>query len=177
MSEPEYRRITKDLTLTVAGLLARLALGMAFVYVSGSGTDSTEHGRLMWARVKGQTENALLRLPFKAVYLFRPAYIQPVHGVTSRTRWMRVLYRALGPFFPVWRTLFPRWVTTTEQVGKAMLVAALRGAPSRWWRIRTSTRWPGSEAPGPCWRRCSPAHDDETHRCQAPGVSRLRLQW
>lgn len=128
MGEPEYRRITKDLTLAVAGLLARLAPGMTFVYVSGSGTDSTEHGRLMWARVKGETENALLRLPFKAVYLFRPAYIQPVRGVASRTRWTRVLYRALGPFYPVW-TLFPRWVTTTEQVGKAMLVAARRGAP------------------------------------------------
>jgi uncharacterized protein YbjT (DUF2867 family) len=129
MSEPEYRRITKDLTLSVAGLLARISPEMTFVYISGSGTDSTEHGRLMWARVKGETENALLRLPFRAVYLFRPAYIQPVHGATSRTRWANVLYGVLGPLYPVWKALFPKWVTTTEQVGRAMLAAARHGAP------------------------------------------------
>lgn len=129
MSEPEYRHITKDLTLSVARLLARVAPAMTFVYVSGSGTDSSEHGRLMWARVKGETENALLRLPFKAVYLFRPAYIQPVHGATSRTRWANALYGLLGPLYPVWKALFPKWVTTTERVGRAMLAAARRGAP------------------------------------------------
>ncbi len=131
MPEPEYRRITKDLTLSVAGLLARLAPAMTFIYVSGSGTDSTEHGRLMWARVKGETENALRRLPFRAVYLFRPAYIQPVHGATSRTRWANLLYGVLGPLYPVWKALFPKWVTTTEQVGRAMLAAARQGAPGR----------------------------------------------
>jgi uncharacterized protein YbjT (DUF2867 family) len=129
MAEPAYRRITKDLTLSVARLLAPLSPGMTFIYVSGAGTDSTERGRSMWARVKGETENALLALPFKAVYLFRPAYIQPVHGARSRTRWTNVLYGALGPLFPVWKAFFPRWVTTTERVGKAMLAAARGRAP------------------------------------------------
>ena len=131
MPEPEYRRITKDLTLSVAGLLARLAPAMTFIYVSGSGTDSTERGRLMWARVKGETENALRRLPFRAVHLFRPAYIQPVHGATSRNRWATLLYGVLGPLYPVWKALFPKWVTTTEQVGRAMLAAVRQGAPGR----------------------------------------------
>jgi len=129
MGEADYRRVTKDLTLAVAGLLARVDPGMTFIYVSGAGTDSSERGRTMWARVKGETENALLRLPFRAAYMFRPAYIQPVHGVRSRTRWYALLYAALGPLYPVWKTLFPRWVTTTERVGRAMLVAARRGAP------------------------------------------------
>ncbi len=129
MSESAYRRVTKDLTLSVAELLARLDPGMTFVYVSGAGTDSTERGRSMWARVKGETENALLRLPFKAAYMFRPAYIQPVHGITSRTRWYRVAYAVVGPLYPVWKAIFPRWVTTTERIGRAMLAAARRGAP------------------------------------------------
>ena len=78
----------------------KLNPGMTFIYVSGQGTDSTEHGRVMWARVKGRTENALLRLPFKAAYMFRPGVIQPLHGIESRTRLYRVLYRMLGPSSP-----------------------------------------------------------------------------
>lgn len=128
-SEAAYRRVTKDLTLAVAGVLARLDPGMTFVYVSGAGTDSSGAGRVMWARVKGETENALLRLPFRAAYMFRPGYIQPVDGVTSRTRWYALLYAGLGPLYPVWKALFPRWVTTTQVLGKAMLAAARRGAP------------------------------------------------
>jgi hypothetical protein len=77
--------------------------------------------------VKGETENALLRLPLK-VYLFRPGYIQPLHGITSRTPWYRVVYAAFGPFYPVWRSLFPSRLTTTEFVGKAMLAAARQRA-------------------------------------------------
>ena len=88
-------------TLAAARTLSRLNPGMTFIYVSGAGTDSTERGRVMWARVKGQTENALLRLPFKAVYLFRPGLIQPLHGITSSTRLYRILYRALGPVLPL----------------------------------------------------------------------------
>jgi uncharacterized protein YbjT (DUF2867 family) len=131
MAEGPYRRVTYDLTLSAAALLAQRNPAMTFVYVSGAGTDSTERGRVMWARVKGETENALLRLPFKAAYMFRPAFIQPLHGATSRTRWYTLLYTAMGPLYPVWKALFPRWVTTTENVGKAMLVAARRGAPSK----------------------------------------------
>jgi uncharacterized protein YbjT (DUF2867 family) len=129
MSEPEYRRVTKDLTLAAGEVLARLNPSMTFEYVSGAGTDSTERGQVMWARVKGETENALLRLPFKGAYMFRPGYIQPLHGARSRTRSYRLLYAVLGPLYPVWRALFPRWVTTTELVGKAMLAVARNGGP------------------------------------------------
>ncbi len=96
MSEERYRRVTYDLTLGVARILADRNPGSAFVYVSGQGTDSTEKGRAMWARVKGATENALLRLPLR-VYLFRPGYIQPLHGITSRTRWYRLMYVVTTP--------------------------------------------------------------------------------
>jgi uncharacterized protein YbjT (DUF2867 family) len=92
MSEERYTKITYDLTLAVARTLSRLNPEMTFVYISGAGTDSTERGRSMWARVKGRTENALLRLPFKSPYMFRPAFIVPMHGVRSKTTWYRVLY-------------------------------------------------------------------------------------
>jgi uncharacterized protein YbjT (DUF2867 family) len=129
LTEEAYRRVTHDLTLAVARTLSRLNPGMTFSYVSGAGTDSTERGRVMWARVKGQTENALLRLPFKAVYLFRPGLIQPLHGITSSTRLYRILYRVLGPFLPLLKAVSPDSLTTTEQLGKAMIQAAMRGAP------------------------------------------------
>jgi len=129
MSEQDYSRVTYDFTMAAAGALARRSPGMTFIYVSGAGTDGTERGRTMWARVKGRTENALLRLPFKAACMFRPAFIQPRHGVTSKTRLYRVMYAVMGPLYPVWKTLFPAYVTTTEQVGRAMLEVARRGAP------------------------------------------------
>lgn len=130
LDEAAYRRVTHDLTLSVAGHLARWNPGMIFVYVSGVGTDSSERGRAMWARVKGETENALLRLPFRAAHMFRPAYIQPVHGAASRTRWLRRLNALATPLFPVLDRLAPRWVTTTERLGLAMLEAA-RGRVTR----------------------------------------------
>jgi uncharacterized protein YbjT (DUF2867 family) len=129
MSEQEYRHLTFDLTLGAAGTLAERNPGMTFIYVSGAGTDSTEHGRVMWARVKGATENALLRLPFKAAYMFRPGAIQPLHGVTSRTRLYRIIYAVTGPLWPILRRLFPNQVSTTERIGQAMLAAASKGAP------------------------------------------------
>lgn len=129
LTEEAYRRVTHDLTLAAARTLSRLNPNMTFIYVSGAGTDSTERGRIMWARVKGQTENALLRLPFKAVYLFRPGLIQPLHGITSSARLYRILYRVLGPFLPLLKAVWPDSLTTTEQLGKAMLHAVLRGAP------------------------------------------------
>lgn len=131
MAESEYRRVTYGFTLAAAQVLARLNPGMTFIYVSGAGTDSTERGRSMWARVKGETENALLRLPFKAAYMLRPAYIQPRHGVSSRTPWLRALYAVMTPLYPVWKGLFPKYVTTTEQVGRAMISVARNGAPKR----------------------------------------------
>src|SRR5664280_1229369 len=130
MEEVGYRRVTFDLTLAVARTLARLNPDMTFIYVSGTGTDSTERGRIMWARVKGETENALLRLPFKAAYMFRPGIIRPLHGITSKTRLYRIFYAVAGPLITLASPLLPRWVTTTEQVGRAMIRVGLRGAPS-----------------------------------------------
>ena len=129
MSEAEYRRVTYDFAIAAATELARLNPDMVFIYVSGAGTDSTGQGRAMWARVKGETENALLRLPFRAAYMFRPAYIHAAHGERSKTPSYRVLYSATGWLFPILRRLFPRHVITTEQLGRAMLRVA-REAPS-----------------------------------------------
>jgi hypothetical protein len=131
MKEADYRRITYDFTLAAARALARLNPGMTFVYVSGTGTDSSERGRTMWARVKGQTENALLALPFKAAYMFRPGVIVPLHGIKSGTRLVRISYAVVGPLLPLLRAVFPKYVTTTELMGRAMLAAAKRGAPKR----------------------------------------------
>jgi uncharacterized protein YbjT (DUF2867 family) len=128
MTEADYRRMTFDLTLSVARTLVERNPSMTFVYVSGVGTDSTENGRAMWARVKGATENALLKLPFKGAFMFRPGVIQPVHGVTSRTALYRLFYTLLGPFVSLARTFLPNQITTTERIGKAMLAIARRGA-------------------------------------------------
>ena len=130
MTEQDYRRVTYDITLGAAEVLARLNPKMTFIYVSGMGTDSSEHGRTMWARVKGETENALLRLPFQA-YMFRPGVIVPRHGIRSKTRLYRILYQALGPLLPLLRALFPKSVITTEELGRAMLNIAKEGAAKR----------------------------------------------
>ena len=129
MSEAQYARITHDLTLAAAEVLTRLNPQMTFVYVSGVGTDSSERGSVMWARVKGRTENALRRLPFKASYMFRPGVIQPMHGARSKTRVYAVTYLLAGWLLPLLRAMSPRRVLTTESVGRAMLAVARRGAP------------------------------------------------
>jgi uncharacterized protein YbjT (DUF2867 family) len=129
MSEEAYRHVTLDMTVAVGGVLARKNPGMTFVFVSGASTDSTERGRVMWARVKGAAENAVLKMPFKAAYMFRPGLIQPRHGIVSRTVSYRILYVVLAPLVALLRVLFPKAVTTTERVGWAMLEAAKRGAP------------------------------------------------
>jgi uncharacterized protein YbjT (DUF2867 family) len=126
-SEREYARINYDMTLAVAETLARIDPGMTFVYVSGQGTDSSERGRTMWARVKGRTENALLRLPFKAAYMLRPGIILPMHGIKSKTTLYRVFYSLMTPLYPVLRKFFPRAITTTEHVGRVMLRLARSG--------------------------------------------------
>jgi len=131
MKEADYHRITYDFTMAAAQTLARLSPGMTFIYVSGASTDSTERGRFMWARVKGKTENALLRLPFKASYMFRPGYIQPLHGIVSKTKAYRVIYAIMGPLYPLWRALLPKYMITTEDVGRAMLQVAKHGASER----------------------------------------------
>jgi uncharacterized protein YbjT (DUF2867 family) len=128
MNEQDYTRITYDLTLTVARTLLKLNTNMTFVYVSGTGTDSTEKGRSMWARVKGRTENYLLRLGFKAAYMFRPGYIQPLDGIKTKTSLYAAIYAVLGPLYPLLKAIAPSYVTTTRQVGRAMIRVALQGA-------------------------------------------------
>jgi uncharacterized protein YbjT (DUF2867 family) len=131
MKEEDYRRVTYDFTMAAARVLARLNPGMTFVYVSGTGTDSSERGRTMWARVKGKTENDLLRLPFKAAYMFRPGAIIPLHGVKSKTKLVGITYAVIGPLLPLLRAVFPKYVTTTERMGLAMIQVAQRGAVKR----------------------------------------------
>jgi uncharacterized protein YbjT (DUF2867 family) len=131
MSEESYRRITQELTLSVARTLVRLNPAMTFLYVSGAGTDSTEQGRIMWARVKGATENALLHMPFKAAYMIRPAAILPQNGIKSRTRLYQAFYTLGRPLFPILKALLPRYVTTTEILGRAMVRIAKQGAPKQ----------------------------------------------
>jgi uncharacterized protein YbjT (DUF2867 family) len=121
--------VTYALTLAAAGVLARLDPAMTFIYVSGAGTDSSGRGRMMWARVKGATENALFRLPFRAVCVFRPAMIVPLHGIKSKTKVYRVVYAAMGPILPLLYRAAPKYVTTTEQVGRAMIKVAKDGVP------------------------------------------------
>jgi uncharacterized protein YbjT (DUF2867 family) len=130
-TEPEYERITYAIPVAAAQALVKLNPGMTFVYVSGSGADSSERGRTMWARVKGKAENALLAMPFKAVYVFRPAFIQPLHGIRSRTKVYNALYAALGPLVPLVKRLAPGYVTTTEQLGRAMITVVKRGSSKR----------------------------------------------
>ena len=127
MSEEEYTRVTYDLTLGVARTLLRTSPDLTFLYVSGAGTDSTEKGRMMWARVKGRTENALLSLPLRAAYMFRPGAIMPLHGIRSSTRWYNAAYAAIRPIYPLLRRVAPTMITTTEQLGRAMLAVARKG--------------------------------------------------
>ncbi|MDP9052377.1 MAG: NAD-dependent epimerase/dehydratase family protein [Acidobacteriota bacterium] len=132
MKEEDYRRVTLDLTMAVARTMLRLnptneSGGMTFVYVSGAGTDSSEKGRVMWARVKGATENGLLAMAFKAAYMFRPGVIVPLHGITSKTKLYSSIYTAIRPVLPLLLRWFPQAVTTTEQVGRAMLAVVKHG--------------------------------------------------
>ena len=122
--EDEYRRITYDLTMNFGKTLARLNPDMTFCYVSGSGTDSTEKGKIMWARVKGKTENDLLKLPFKNAYMFRPGYIQPTKGLKNTYK----IYKVISPLYPVFKLFFPGYVVTLEELGKAMINLSLDGS-------------------------------------------------
>jgi uncharacterized protein YbjT (DUF2867 family) len=132
MNEAEYTRTTYDLTMRVAGTLARLNPSMTFCYVSGQATDGTGQGRIMWARVKGKTENDLSRLPFRAVYHFRPGLMRPTRGQKN----IKPVMRVAGALYPVMRVLFPRSVCTLEELGRAMLGAATRGYRNRVLEVR-----------------------------------------
>ena len=130
MKEADYERITYGIAAAAAGTLARLNPQMTFVFVSGAGSDSSEKGRVMWARIKGKAENAILRLPFKG-YVFRPGIIQPLHGIRSRTAVYNFGYAILGPLIPILRWAFPGRILTTGQIGRAMPKVARSGAPKR----------------------------------------------
>ncbi|WP_274650579.1 NAD-dependent epimerase/dehydratase family protein [Paenibacillus humicola] len=123
MKEEAYKRVTYDLTMHMAELLAEFNPDMTFVYVTGQGTDSTERGRSMWARVKGRTENDLLKLPFKAVYMFRPGYMHPTKGLNNTIRY----YAFITWMYPVLRRLWPNRILTLREVGIAMIHAAQYG--------------------------------------------------
>ena len=127
LKEEQYHRMTYDLTTAAAKAMLAASPRMVFCYVSGMGTDSTERGRAMWARVKGKTENALRAMPFKAAYMLRPGFIEPLRGVTSSTRWYRLFYVVARPLFPVMRTFFKRQVTSTVNIGRAMIQLAAAG--------------------------------------------------
>lgn len=127
MSEERYSELTHDLTLAAAKTLVRLNPNMTFCYVSGTGADSTERGRTMWARVRGKTENDLMQLGFKASYIFRPGYIQPMKGIKSKTRLYRTLYAVFAPLYPIFKMIVPNYVTTTEKVGLAMIQVTQSG--------------------------------------------------
>ena len=121
MAEKDYEHVTYGITIAAAETLSRLNPKMVFIYVSGTGTDSSEKGRMMWARVKGKTENALLRLPFAAAYMFRPGFIEPAHGEISRNKLYRVLFTIAKPLLPLLRRVFPNQILTTQQIARAML--------------------------------------------------------
>lgn len=128
MSEADYRRVTVDFTIAATSVLLARNPGLRMCFVSGQGTDSTERGRVMWARVKGAAENALLAMPFGALTIFRPGFIQPRRGATSKTRSYRVAYAVMWPLQPLIKLVFGKRVTNTVAIGRAMLQAARVGA-------------------------------------------------
>jgi hypothetical protein len=127
MDAERYRHLTYDITMAAANTLVRLNSGMVFIYVTGRSTDSTEQGPVRWARVKGKTENDLLKLPFKAAYMFRPAGIQPLHGVRSKTAWVQAIYVVAAPLLSYLARTSPKFMTTSEKVGLAMIKVARDG--------------------------------------------------
>jgi uncharacterized protein YbjT (DUF2867 family) len=131
-SKPEYTRITYDTTLHFAETVARVNPGVVFTYVSGMGTDSTEKGRMMWARVKGRTENALTRVGFRAEYNFRPGFMRAMPGQRN----LPGSYKALGWLYPVLRVVMPMYVSTLEDVGRAMIRCVVTGYPKTVLEIR-----------------------------------------
>lgn len=136
MSEEDYTRITYNLTLAAATILSQQNPQMTFIYVSGAGTDSSEKGKVMWARVKGKTENAILNMPFAGAYMFRPGFIEASYGETSKTKLYRVLYPFMKVILPIFRRMFPEQILTTEQIGQAMLNLTRSGGQKRILNIR-----------------------------------------
>ncbi len=132
MSEKTYQHLTYDLTMALARMLSKLNPDMTICYVSGMGTDSSEKGRIMWARIKGRTENDLMQLPFRSAYMFRPAFIQPTRGLKN-THWF---YHAFTPLFPFSKALFPGYFLTLKEIGLAMINSVGRGPEKRVLEVR-----------------------------------------
>ncbi|MBP7240007.1 MAG: epimerase [Saprospiraceae bacterium] len=130
MKEADYKRFTYDLTLGFAKVVLFLNPDMTFCYVSGAGTDSSEKGKSMWARVKGKTENDLLSLGFKATYMFRPGYIHPMRGIKSKTPLYNAFYVVLKPLYPLLKRM-PKYVTDNAAIGRAMIAVARNGYTKR----------------------------------------------
>ena len=130
MKELDYDRVTYGFAVAAGEMLSHVNPQMKFIYVSGSGTDSSEQGRVMWARVKGRTENALLRLPLDA-YMFRPGFIEPMDGIQSKTASYRLFYSLGKPLLPVLRRMLPNQVLSTREIGQAMLNVARHGFEKR----------------------------------------------
>jgi len=128
MTEEAYRQLTYGFTVAAGQTLSRLNPAMTMVFVSGEGTDETGTSRVIWARVKGEAENALRQMPFKAAYMFRPGYIQPLDGIVSRERIYRYFYAVMAPLYPVWKVLFPSVMTNTRLIGQAMIQVAKKGS-------------------------------------------------
>jgi hypothetical protein len=126
MSEADYRHFTYDLTLHVAKTLSRLNPDMTFCYISGAGTSSSEKGS-MWARVKGKTENDLLRLPFKSAYMFRPGIIRPTPGLKNTLKF----YRYVNWMLPAFRVVFPKYISSLKELALAMINSVTKGYPKR----------------------------------------------
>jgi uncharacterized protein YbjT (DUF2867 family) len=121
MSEDAYAHITYNIPVAAARSLLRTSPALTFIFISGQGADTTEQGRVMWARVKGRAENAILAAGFRAAYVFRPGFIEPLDGIRSRTGIYNILYFFLRPLVPIIKWLFPSDIVTTRQVGQAML--------------------------------------------------------
>ena len=129
MSEDAYSKITYGIAVAAGRLLVKQNSAMTFIFVSGAGADPTEKGRVMWARVKGRAENAILGMGFRGAYIFRPGFIQPLDGIESKTKLYRMFYIVLGPILPTLQRLMPNQITTTRQIGRAMLAVAKNGYP------------------------------------------------
>ena len=136
IKEPEYTKLTYDLTLHAAGLLAKLNPEMTLCYVSGAATDSTEKGKSMWARVKGKTENDLLKLPFRQAFMFRPGYMHPTPGLRNALKY----YKYIGWMYPFLKAVFPGSVSTLAELGQAMLGVTLKGYDKKVLEVRDIKR-------------------------------------
>lgn len=122
-NEEEYRRLTYDLTMAAACAMEKQCPGLVFSYISGMGTDSTERGKVMWARVKGKTENDIMRLGFKDAYAFRPGFIKPSPGQKRAF----TVTKILAPLYPLLHAVMPKWVCTMQDLGRAMIRVSARG--------------------------------------------------